>query len=100
MTSIYVGCIIIITDIYKCRCGGKIGRIQGKEELPMAEERQPLFVGVDTVIFDLGVSRAKAYDVIKQLNKELKKENPRAIVVAGKVNRIWYEEACLKAGIH
>jgi hypothetical protein len=52
----------------------------------MAEERQPLFVGVDTVIFDLGVSRAKAYDVIKQLNKELKKENPRAIVVAGKVN--------------
>ena len=40
----------------------------------MAEERQPLFVGVDTVIFDLGVSRAKAYDVIKQLNKELKKE--------------------------
>ena len=66
----------------------------------MAEERQPLFVGVDTVIFDLGVSRAKAYDVIKQLNKELKKENPRAIVVAGKVNRIWYEEACIKAGTH
>ena len=66
----------------------------------MAEERQPLFVGVDTVIFDLGVSRAKAYDVIQQLNKELKKENPRAIVVAGKVNRIWYEEACLKAGTH
>lgn len=66
----------------------------------MAEKRQPLFVGVDTVIFDLGVSRAKAYDVIKQLNKELKKENPRAIVVAGKVNRIWYEEACLKAGTH
>lgn len=66
----------------------------------MAEERQPLFIGVDTVIFDLGVSRAKAYDVIKQLNKELKKENPRAIVVAGKVNRIWYEEACLKAGTH
>ena len=66
----------------------------------MAEERQPLFVGVDTVIFELGVSRAKAYDVIKQLNKELKKENPRAIVVAGKVNRIWYEEACLKAGTH
>ena len=66
----------------------------------MAEERQPLFVGVDTVIFDLGVSRAKAYEVIKQLNNELKKENPRAIVVAGKVNRIWYEEACLKAGTH
>ena len=63
----------------------------------MAEKHQPLFVGVDTVIFDLGVSRAKAYDVIKQLNKELKEENPRAIIVAGKVNRIWYEQACLKA---
>ncbi len=66
----------------------------------MIEERKPLFVGVDTVKFDLGVSRAKAYDVIKQLNRELKKQNPRAIVVAGRVNRIWYEEACLKAGAH
>ena len=41
----------------------------------------PLFVGVDTVKFDLGVSRAKAYEVIKQLNKEMKEQNPRAIVV-------------------
>ncbi len=62
----------------------------------MKEERQPLFVGVDTVRFDLGVSRAKAYEVIKELNRELKAENPKAIVVAGRVNRIWYEEACLK----
>ena len=61
----------------------------------MREERLPMFVGVDIVKSDLGVSRAKAYDVIKQLNKELKEKNPRAIVVAGKVNRIWYEEACL-----
>lgn len=62
----------------------------------MAEERLPLFVGVDTVKFDLGISRAKAYEVIKQLNKELQEQNPRAIVVSGKVNCIWYEEACLK----
>jgi len=62
----------------------------------MSEERLPLFVGVDTVECDLGVSKAKAYAVIKELNTELKKEYPRAIVVAGKVNRIWYEEACLK----
>ena len=60
----------------------------------MAEERLPLFVGVDTVKNDLGVSRAKAYDVIKELNRQLKEYNPRAIMVAGKVNRIWYEEAC------
>lgn len=66
----------------------------------MKEERLPLFVGVDTVQYDLGVSRAKAYDVIKQLNKEMKEQNPRAIVVTGKVNRIWYEEACLQGGTH
>lgn len=65
----------------------------------MTDERLPLFVGVDTVKFDLGVSRAKAYEVIKELNREMKKQNPRAIVVSGKVNRIWYEEACLKAGV-
>lgn len=66
----------------------------------MKDERLPLFVGVDTVKYDLGVSKAKAYNVIKQLNEDLKKQNPRAIVVAGKVNRIWYEEACLQNGIN
>ncbi|WP_455390902.1 hypothetical protein [Frisingicoccus sp.] len=66
----------------------------------MKNERLPLFVGVDTVKFDLGVSRAKAYEVIKDLNEQLKKEKPKALVVAGKVNRIWYEEACLLSGGH
>ena len=61
----------------------------------MSEKRLPLFVGVDTVQYDLGVSRAKAYNVIRQLNKEMKEQNPRSIVVSGRVNRIWYEEACL-----
>lgn len=55
-------------------------------------EGKPLYVGVDTVAVDFCVSRAKAYAIIKNLNEELKKENPRAIVVAGKVNRIFYEE--------
>ena len=55
----------------------------------MAEERKPLFVGVNTVQFDFGVSRAKAYAIIKQLNESLKAENPKAIIVAGKVNRIY-----------
>ena len=64
----------------------------------MNREKEPLFIGVDTVMFDLGVSRAKAYDVIKELNVQRKKENPRAIDVSGTVNRIWYEEACLKGG--
>jgi len=69
-----------------------------RKEKAMNKEKEPLFIGVDTVMFDLGVSRAKAYDVIKELNAQMKKENPRAIVVSGKVNRIWYEEACLKGG--
>lgn len=74
-----------------------VGRADRKEKT-MNKEKEPLFIGVDTVMFDLGVSRAKAYDVIRELNEELKKEHPKAIVVAGKVNRIWYEEACLKGG--
>lgn len=38
----------------------------------MTEQRQPLFIGVDTIKNDLGVSRAKAYEVIKELNAEMK----------------------------
>lgn len=56
-------------------------------------DREPLFVGVDTVQHDLGVSKAKAYALIKELNLELRKKNPKAIVIAGRVNRVWYEEA-------
>ena len=67
-----------------------------KGGLTMNEKSKPLFVSVDTVRNDLGVSRAKAYQVIKELNTELKKQHPMAIVVSGKVKRIWYEEACLQ----
>ena len=59
----------------------------------MAETSLPLYVGVETVKQDLGVSRAKAYEIIKELNNSMKAEYPRAIIVSGKVNRIWYEEA-------
>jgi len=68
----------------------------------MAENREimqrtvPMFVGVDTVKFDLGVSRSKAYEVIRDLNRQMKEKYPGAIIVSGRVNRIWYEEACLK----
>lgn len=59
---------------------------------------QPLFIGVNTIIHDLGVSRAKAYQIIKDINKSMKESNPNALVVNGRVNRIWYEEICLKHG--
>ena len=62
----------------------------------MEDKTKTLFVNVETVQSDLGVSRAKAYQVIKDLNEQLRKKHPMAIVVAGRVNRIWYEEACLQ----
>ncbi len=62
----------------------------------MENKTKTLFVDVATVCHDLGVSRAKGYQIIKELNSELKKQHPMAIVVAGKVNRVWYEEACLQ----
>ena len=57
-----------------------------------------LFVTVDEIQQQCGVSRAKAYQIIRELNQELKKQNPRAIIISGKVNRTWYEEACLISG--
>ena len=62
----------------------------------MSKNEKHLLVNVETVQSDLGVSRAKAYQIIKELNIELKKKYPMAIVVSGRVNRIWYEEACLQ----
>ena len=62
----------------------------------MAETSLPLYVGVETVKQDLGVSRAKAYEIIKELNNSMKAEYPRAIIVSGKVNRIWYDASGTK----
>ncbi|MCR5012621.1 MAG: hypothetical protein K6A72_09775 [Lachnospiraceae bacterium] len=53
------------------------------------------YVGVGTVMNDFDISKPKAYAIIHALNEDLKKTYPSAIVVAGKVNRFWYEEACL-----
>lgn len=64
----------------------------------MAENTNTLFIGVAQIQKDWGISRSKAYQIIKDLNAELKKKNPTALVVAGRVNRFWYEEACLQRG--
>lgn len=58
--------------------------------------RNTMYVGVDEVCKDWGVSRSKAYDIIKQLSKQMHEENPKLIVLSGKINRVYYEEACLK----
>lgn len=54
-----------------------------------------LYVNVDTVMQDLDVSRPKAYSIIRELNKALRETNPNAIIIAGKVNRNWYDMALL-----
>ncbi len=57
---------------------------------------EKIYVGVYEVAKDFDISKQKAYQIIKQLNKQLKDNCPTAIIISGKVNRIWYEEACLK----
>ena len=59
------------------------------------EAGKSLFVGPAEIMENWGVSRCKAYGIIRELNEELKKVHPKALIIAGKVNRKWYEEACL-----
>ena len=49
-----------------------------------------LFVHADEVASDFGISRTKAYEMIKRLNKEL--EEKGYITVAGRVSRRYYME--------
>ncbi len=69
----------------------------GKEILLMEiTKTKPMYVGVDEVCADWGVSRSKGYAIIKQLSDQMKAENPKLLTMAGKINRIYYEEACMK----
>ncbi len=54
-----------------------------------------MFVDVNTIMEDWGCSRSKAYAIIKQLSEDMKKENPKLLVMSGKINRIYYEEVCM-----
>ena len=58
--------------------------------------KEKIYVSVETVMEDFDISKPKAYAIIHQLNEELKKQHPSAIVEAGKGNRYWYDEACLR----
>ena len=62
----------------------------------MNKKNPPIFIGVKEVMEDWGVSRATAYKIIKGLNEDMKKNHPNALIIQGKVNRVWYEEACLR----
>ena len=57
--------------------------------------RKPLFVGVDEIMSDIGCSKSKAYSIVRKLSEDLKRENPKALIVHGKINRAYYEQVCL-----
>ena len=69
----------------------------GKEILLMdIKNTKPMYVGVDEVCADWGVSKNKGYAIIKQLSDQMKAENPKLLTMAGKINRCYYEEACMR----
>ncbi len=55
-----------------------------------------MYVDADEISRDWGCSKSKAYSIIRELSDRMRKENPKLIVIAGKVNRAYYEEACMK----
>ena len=54
------------------------------------------FIGPERIMNDWNVSKSTAYNIIKRLNKQLKNEHPSALIISGKVNKIWYDEVCLR----
>lgn len=65
--------------------------IERKEDLRMDKKR---FVDAEEICRDWEVSRATAYRMIRDMNEQLRRMNPNLIVIAGKVNRQYYEECC------
>jgi len=59
---------------------------------------KPMFVEVDEVMTDWGVSKAKAYQIIRDLSSQMKLDHPGALTISGKVNRRYYEEKTLVKG--
>ena len=62
----------------------------------MKKNDKPAYVDVTEVCRDWGCSRSKGYAIIKQLSEQMKAENPRLLTMSGKINRIYYEEACMR----
>ena len=53
-----------------------------------------MYVDAEEVSRDWGCSKSKAYAIIRELSEQMKKENPKLLTISGKINRIYYEEAC------
>lgn len=52
------------------------------------------YVSVAEIQSQWNCSRSQAYKIIRQLNTRMLEMNPNYIVMAGKVNRKFYEENC------
>ncbi len=63
----------------------------------MSKNKKSIYVNVDELCEDLGISRSKGYSIIKQMNEQLKKKNPNYILISGKISRKYYEE-CIYGG--
>lgn len=61
----------------------------------MDTNNNSLYISAAEVMKDWGVSRASAYNLIRDMNNKLLAEHPNALVVPGKVNKFWYFEQCL-----
>lgn len=64
----------------------------------MKETDKSMYVDVTEVMKDCGVSRTTAYRIIKHMNEQVKDDHPLALIIPGRVNRLWYNEACLRKG--
>ena len=59
-------------------------------------DNETMYITPEHIMTEWGVSRATAYNIIKDMKKRISAEHPNALIVPGKVNRLWYDEACLK----
>lgn len=55
-----------------------------------------LYVDANQIVSEWDVSRTTAYAIIKNLNARIKELHPNALIIPGKVNKLWYDSVCLK----
>lgn len=53
-------------------------------------------VDAEQIAREWHISKSSAYNVIKNMNKRLLEINPDALVLPGKVNKLWYDSVCMR----
>ena len=67
-----------------------------KGEDRMEETKKTAYVDVEEVCRDWGCSGSNGYAVSTQVSQQMMEELPELLVMSGKINRIYYEEACMR----